>query len=257
VDGVNPQGLIIDSAGNLYGTTQSGGFFGAGEVYELQRTSTGLVEKALFSFNQKGKGGYFPGPENLLRDASGDFYGTTQEGGTLANGTVYKLAPKAGGGFIETVLYPTNNRATGVIMDGSGNLYGEMPYAGSGSGAVFELSPASGGTWTEQTLYTFCSTGSCGTDGKVPTGGLIFDASGNLYGTTYYGGAYGTSGQGYGTLFKLTQSAGTWTEGTVYSFGNGADGANPQGGLLLNAGSLYGITQNGGTGFGTVFEVTP
>ena len=137
-----------------------------------------------------------------------------------------------------------------MIFDAAGNLYGTT-YEGGGlnNGTVFELTPQAGGGWTENLLYNFGN----GTDGAGPEAGLIFDAAGNLYGTTGGGGIYGA-----GTAFELTPTAGGgWTEKLLHSFGNGTDGSYPQASLTIDAArNLYGTTNGGGTyGGGTVFRV--
>jgi uncharacterized repeat protein (TIGR03803 family) len=148
-----------------------------------------------------------------------------------------------------------------LIFDAAGNLYGTTSYGGTYDyGTVFELTPAAGGGWTETVLHNFNDNG---TDGYWPYAGLIFDAVGNLYGTTYGGGVYTscTNGSflGCGTVFELTPTAGGgWTEKVLHSFGNGTDGEDPQAGLIFDAaGNLYGTTYLGGTYYqwGTVFEL--
>jgi uncharacterized repeat protein (TIGR03803 family) len=137
----------------------------------------------------------------------------------------------------------------GLIFDGAGNLYGTAELGGSGDGVVFELSPNSNGRWTETVLHTFTYS-----DGAAPYAGVIFDASGNLFGTTESGGAF----QG-GTVFKLTpNSDGTWTESVLHSF-DGTDGAVLNGGLVFDqAGNLYGTTDDGGdSGKGVAFQMIP
>src|ERR1039458_2304305 len=168
----------------------------------------------------------------------------------------------------ETVLHSFHNNGTdgfgpyyaGLIFDAAGNLYGTTLYGGSYGGApgtggtVFELTPAAGGGWTEKVLYSFGNVADA--DGANPFAGLVFDAAGNLYGTTYAGGTYRN-----GTVFELTPAAGGgWTEKVLHNFNNnGTDGATPLAGLILDAvGNLYGTTQVGGTyNYGTVFELTP
>ena len=147
-----------------------------------------------------------------------------------------------------------NYPPAGLIRDAAGNLYGTTLYGGAHNyGTVFELSASAGGGWTETVLHSFNNDG---TDGWYPQAGLIFDAAGNLYGTTARGGAYTY----YGTVFELSPNgSGGWTETVLHSFGNGADGVFPFAGLTFDAaGDLYGTTYLGGTyDEGTVFELTP
>jgi uncharacterized repeat protein (TIGR03803 family) len=152
-----------------------------------------------------------------------------------------------------------------LISDTSGALYGTSSGEGLGTGTVFRLTPpaSAGGAWTESVLYTFCSPTSSCASGFNPQGGLIMDATGNLYGTTLQGGTYGQ-----GTVFELTPpttSGGTWTHKVLYNFTGGSDGAQPvdAAGLIFDAsGALYGTTGGGGTavggnGNGTVFKLSP
>jgi uncharacterized repeat protein (TIGR03803 family) len=207
----------------------------------------------------------------LVADAGGNLYGTTTLGGTdsaCSCGTVFKLsAPSVlGGAWTETLLYTfKGSTADGkaphgaLTFDKVGNLYGTTQSGGPGNtGTVFELTPplSQGGAWTEKVLFFFASDGS---QGKWPSGTLIFDGVGNLYGTTEGGGAV----RGCvvcGTVFQLkppaTQGA-AWTETILYTFGSVAnDGLQPGPGLLLRSGALYGTTQVGGTTqLGTVFEL--
>jgi uncharacterized repeat protein (TIGR03803 family) len=135
-----------------------------------------------------------------------------------------------------------------LVLDKSGNLYGTTSGGGTNFlGTVFELSPKTGGGWSETILWDFGS----GEDGAFPYAGVIFDTSGNLYGTTFQGGEYDD-----GSVFKLTPNL---TESLLHSFNNnGVDGFEPYAGLLLNHGVLYGTTPGGGKdGFGTVFRVKP
>ncbi len=150
----------------------------------------------------------------------------------------------------------------GLVFDAAGNMYGTTVGGGSANdGTAFELSPLQDGTWQEVIVYNFCSAGSGGDcpDGAIPNGGLVFDASGNLYGTTTYGGA---ADGGEGTVFELSppsQSGGSWTEQVLWSFGAVNEGRTPNGGLVIDAaGNLYGTTSDGGGGgVGLVFELSP
>ena len=263
-DGLSPwAGLIFDAAGNLYGTTHQGGTYGAGTVFELMPGAGGTwTEQVLHSFSDGADGG---DPEaGLILDTAGNLYGTTATGGTYRDGTVFELTPAADGSWTEQVLYTFCSQANctdganpvaGLIFDAAGNLYGTTTGGGTSVyyGTAFELTPAGGGTWTEKVLHNFNSDG---TDGSNPSEGLVFDAAGNLYGTTFYGGTYA-----YGTAFELTPAAGgTWTEKVLHNFNrDGTDGSGPHGVLTMDAaGNLYGTTANGGNNFGgTAFELTP
>ena len=268
-DGASPQaGLIMDAAGNLYGTTPYGGspnclvdigVDGCGTVFELVMSSTGYTENVLYTFT--GPDGATP-YAGLTMDSSGNLYGTTYNGGACEHGTVFELV-KSSGGYTKKVLYSFGCTSTdgwypyaGVTIDAVGNLYGTTESAGaSGYGMVFELVNSSG-TYVEKVLYSF---GGTATDGAYPVAGLLMDASGNLYGTTSQGGAYGK-----GTVFQLVNSSGTYMEKVLYSFGGtAADGNDPIASLLLDAsGNLYGTTKLGGSttacggsGCGTAFEL--
>ena len=160
----------------------------------------------------------------------------------------------------EQALYSFTGTSDGSFPTSSltlkdGNLYGTTSNGGLGFGTVFELSPNGTGGWTETTLYSFCPVAGCA-DGQNPTySNVIFDGSGNLYGTAFGGGA-----NGFGVVFELMNSGGTWTESVLHSFANAPDGANPENGLIMDpAGNLYGIATIGGTGNGKgcVYELSP
>lgn len=263
-DGTGPRaGLSFDKSGNLYGTTSGGGTNGCGNVFEVSRSGKNWKAKTLYSFS--GSDGCAP-YAGLVHDASNNLYGTTSAGGAYANGTVFELS-RNGQTWKESVLHSFDDNGTdgygpeaGVILDGSGNLYGTTVYGGafasgcggSSCGTVFELSPGSQG-WTETVLHSFDSNG---TDGWWPYAGLLLDSSGNLYGTTAYGGS---GAGGYGTVFELSPSKGGWTEHILHNFDdNGQDGLLPMAGLVFDkSGNLYSTTYSGGVGYGTVFEVIP
>jgi uncharacterized repeat protein (TIGR03803 family) len=214
--------------------------------------------KDLFSFTNLR--GAFPAA-GLIADGAGNFYGTTTQGGKHGDGVVFELSPPAQGQatWTEKVLFSFNGTngdapVAGLIADGAGNLYGTTPQGGSKrNGVVFELSPPAQGraTWTEQVLLSFN-----GTDGYEPEAGLIADRAGNLYGTTYGGGAnHG------GVVFELSppvQGQKAWTEQVLFSF-KFANGDLPSAGLIMDgAGNLYGTTGSGGANaHGTVFELSP
>jgi hypothetical protein len=248
-------------------------------------------EKVLHSF-QGIPDGSIP-VSGVVLDASGNLYGATTDGGSSSCGgiaqcgTVYELQPPSqqGGAWTESVLYVFQGQANndgetpagGVIFDKAGNLYGTTAYGGTGGcpagcGTVYEMTPPTmtGESWTEAVIYNFQG----GKDGYVPTGDMVFDGAGNLYGATYYGGGFGVCDQGIypycGTVFELSPpktKGGAWTEKVLYSFKSGTDGANPNGNLVFDKkGALYGTTffggnqgcpQDAGVGCGTVFKLSP
>jgi uncharacterized repeat protein (TIGR03803 family) len=262
-DGNNPQaGVLVDSSGNLYGTTPSGGNLGGGTVFELAPNGTGGYNESItHSFGATGDGTDPNGA--LIRDSSGDLYGTAADGGADGDGVVFELTPDGSGGYTESVVYSFTGGAGGasprgaLILDGSGDLYGTAGGGLSsiclvGCGVVFELSPNGSGGYTESILHRFAG----GSDGAGVNGGLLMDAAGDLYGTTALGGnGSGTSG-GDGTVYELSpDGSGGYTETILYGFLGGTDGMFPNGGLVMDsAGDLYGTT-NGISGDGNVFEI--
>src|SRR6266571_2660947 len=254
--GANPfAGLIMDSSSNLFGTTKFGGTSGFGTVFELVNSSGAYTESVLHSFVNSGGDGLSP-QAGLIIDASGNLYGTTLSGGTNGTGTVFELV-NSSGTYSEKILYSFANSGgdgsrpqAGVIIVASGNLYGTTLSGGTnGTGTVFELVNSSG-TYSEKILYSFANSGG---DGSKPAAALIMDSSGNLYGTTQNGGT-----NGFGTVFELVNSSGTYSEKVLHSFTNSnGDGASPFAGLIMDtSGNLYGTTAGGGTGgTGTVFSL--
>jgi uncharacterized repeat protein (TIGR03803 family) len=255
-DGETPEGgLIMDGSGNLYGTTSDGGANWGGNVFEIRRDGTYRV---LYAFCAQANCTDGSSPSgNLIMDGAGKLYGTTFMGGTGnsdfgGGGTVFSIDTATGA---ETVLYnfcsrrycnDGQNPAAGVIMDGTGNLYGttENGGGGVGTGAVFKL--ARGGK--EKVVYSF--------DADGPVSGVIMDSAGNLYGTTVQGGPVEE-----GDVFEVTPD-GTFKE--LYAFcsqSNCSDGDQPwarEGLIMDGAGNLYGTTKFGGVNdYGTVFKVTP
>jgi uncharacterized repeat protein (TIGR03803 family) len=254
-DGQSPYaGLVRDAAGNLYGTTLSGGASDFGTVFKLDTTGT---ETVLHSFvGSPTDGQYTQGV--LVRDSAGNLYGTTLNGGSSSNcsggcGTVFKLDTTG----TETVLHsfvgsPTDgaNPFAGLLRDAAGNLYGTTAYGGNktayfcafGCGTVFKVDT----TGAETVLHNFIGGRA---DGTTPTGGLVRDAAGNFYGTTRQGGSFSK-----GTVFKLDT---TGTETLLHSFTGHPDGWEPEVGLVRDAaGNLYGTTYKGGASVkGMVFKV--
>ena len=270
-DGKNPYGgVTLDSKGDLYGTTVAGGSGGTcasdgcGVVYLLSKSGKKWVETVMYNFSG-GKDGFGPGGA-VVFDSAGNLYGTTPDGGNLHKcngggcGVVYQISPIRGGGWKQTVLHTFTGGADGAVgslgplfVDKKGNIFGIAELGGDPScqcGTVFRLAPV-GGTWKFKTLHAFTGIPSAGS----PYGGVIADSKGNLYGTTYFGGANGA-----GSVFKLTKSAGKFTESVLYSFTGGADGGAPTTTLMFDAkGNLYGTTSAGGdsNGDGVVFKLAP
>lgn len=264
-------GLSFDASGNLYGTTGWG--CGMGCVFEMTPNSGGTwTESVLHGFQFEGKSGSYPSGGSLIFDAAGNIYGTGAFGGKsgcspygngcYGFGVVFELSPNGNGTWTEKVLHTFQGKdgespTCTLVFDAAGNLYGTAFAGGDlslcsgyGCGVVFELTPNAGGGWTEHVLHKFTG----GKDGGVPFAGVIFDAAGNLYGTTTKGGAHN-----YGVVFKLTpNSNGGWHETVLHAFDN-TPGAYPWAGVILDAaGNLYGTTQGDGTKtFGSVFEITP
>jgi uncharacterized repeat protein (TIGR03803 family) len=202
----------------------------------------------------------------VIRDLAGNLYGTTNGGGALAQGTVFELAPVAGGGWTETILHSFAGGAAdgadpraGLIRDSKGNFYGTTIYGGAfNQGTVFKLAPATGGSWTETILYSFTG----GTDGAYPFYGSLVLAGGYLYGTTYEGGDLSCLNvPGCGVVFRVKATGGH--ESVLHSFSYNPpsqnDGAYPFGGVSRDtAGNVYGVTYGGGsTGDGVVFKLSP
>ena len=289
-DGATPEGgLVIDQAGNLYGTTGYGGSgpctllggaVGCGTVYELSppaKKGDPWTETVLYSL-QGGKDGYVA-TGDLVSDKAGNLYGATLLGGGKGTtcdslyggqcGTVFKLSPpkQKGGKWTEKVLHRFAGGTDGAVPNGGlvfdskgAASYGTTQFGGYaggecgvvGCGTVFRLSPPAkkGGPWIEVVLRRF----KLGKSGAAePAAGVIFDGQGNLFSTTVGGGNSGS-----GTVFQLARdSEGKWVERVLYRFRDGKDGANPFGSLVFGAnGDLYGTASGGGTvGGGTIFQL--
>lgn len=270
-DGANPNPVIRDSHGNLFGTTEWGGTvcgadgYTCGTVFEIDSSGN---ETVLHRF-AGGADGANP-VAALVEDAMGNLYGTTQGNGAIAAvSTVFKLAPNGQ----ETVLYTFDGPAgccadAALVLDAAGHLYGTSPYAGEsgcgrnrlGCGTIYEITASS--ISRIRVLHNFD-----GSDGELPSGSLVRDSEGNLYGTTVAGGDLACVGTyngnvyaGCGTVYKLAPN-GTLT--VLHAFTGQADGSTPLGVIQDSAGNLYGIAQVGGDlncyapqGCGTIFKVS-
>jgi uncharacterized repeat protein (TIGR03803 family) len=257
-DGAYPvDSLILDDAGNLYGTTVFGGRFNGGTVFQLTHSGT-WTEAVLYHFT-RGNDGLDP-EAGLSLDQRGALYGTT------IAGNVFKLTPPASGAtkWSLKVLYTFDGGVNGgqlsagtLLAGRNGVLYGTQKFGGgpANAGAVYQLTPPAthGGPWTETTLYRF--TGEA--DGAYPLAGVIADSAGNLLGTTT-----GNGRANQGTVFQLTPPAtpdAAWTETTLHTFSGGADGSGPGANLIFGkGGALYSTTAGGGSsGKGTIFRIVP
>ncbi len=236
-------GLAMDGAGNLYGTTSAGGANGDGVLFRLTPDHI-LQEPATFASTT--------GPSNpsgqLLVDAAGDVFGTTQGGGTAGAGAIFEYNAQSGilqdlASFDGAGL--GGQPGSGVVADSSGNLFGTTQSGGAdGYGTLFEYFAA---TSTLMTLASF----NFATNGYLPSGPLVTDKAGNVYGVTEGGGAYYS-----GTVFEYVAATGSLD--VLYNFTGGKDGSTPVGGVIRDGlGNLFGVTQTAGRyGGGTVFELS-
>ncbi len=251
-DGKNPHGgVTFDPKGNLDGTTVSGGSgpscgsSGCGVVFQLTPTT----ENVLHDF-VGGRDGFGPGG-GVTFDASGNLYGTTPDGGAHSQGIVYEITRGGRERIVHTFTGGKDGGvgSLGLLLLESGGLFGVTEEGGAhGAGTVFRLTRG-GKRWVLNTLYAFKGT----PDAASPYGGLVADAAGDLFGTTYYGGA-----NGIGAVFQLTGNAkGRYRERVLYSFKGGSDGSSPTSTLALAGSHLYGTTSAGGgsCGCGTIFRV--
>jgi len=329
-DGWYPlSGVTFDHSGNLFGTTIGGGEEGAGTAFELSPNSRGgWTERIIYSLAFNGSGGLGAGSD-LVFDAQGNLYGTASAGSNDACGdndngcgAVFELTPGQDGSWTLRNVYTFKGPpdggvpSSGVALDSAGNIYGATTYGGAGPcghadvflgngcGSFYKLTPKQGGTWVETVLYSFVRGGGFGIypsgpllfdgpghlfgvtqvggdafgtvfelqktkkgwkqsephifygypEGSNPVGRLVMDANGDIFGVTYWGG-----GTENGTVFELQHSAGGWTERILHKFSGKQDAANPSTGLAIDSqGHLFGTTFEGGSqGFGAVYEVTP
>jgi len=290
-DGAFPEtGLVMDRAGNIYGVAEQSND-GAGTVFKVARHGGGWTLTTLRDFTPGSDGNYDDGafPKKLVFGPDGALYGAATFGGGIGHcgdqhslagcGVIFKLTPPAQFcatvqcPWTETVLYRFSGGDDGgspsgpLVFDAAGNLYGTTIVGGTGAcaiypgvngcGVVFKLSH-SNGDWTESALYSFADS----PDGYWPSGGVVLDSSGNLYGVTRYGGlANGCYGTGCGIVFEISPVGSGWTEKILYTFQGTNDSGNPVGGLAFDpSGRLIGTT----TGIGyypydsaTVFMLAP
>lgn len=296
-DGAQPFGaLILDTQGNLYGTTSRGGNNNNGVVFELspkagKRT---WVEKVLYMFClQSGchdgsgpVGGltYAGASSSAQYDGTSPLYGTTAGGGAMNGGAVFQLT-NTSGAWSESVLYDFCSEGgsectdgagpLAVTLDPAGHLFGMTEIGGGndskldGAGVIFELSPNGNGSWNETTLYRFCSLRNCADGARPWRGDLAIDADGALYGTTLFGGRKCAAfADGCGVIFKLVPNGAASEETVLYEFcrrNDCEDGSLPKAGLTLGElGTLSGTTSAGGgndsdqfsKGAGTIFELS-
>ena len=251
--GVRPaSGMIMDAAGKLYGTLYKGEAGVNGGVFELSPPADGTrhwIARTLYRFNRD-HGEKYPVSAVLTMDAAGNLYGTTPQGGSNDAGAAYELIKPAGQAqWMEKTLYRFDGGTSGgtpyggMVFGPGGNLYGTTGFGGAkGAGTVFMLArdPKKPSGWAETVLYSFTN----GPDGGYPYSLPVFDAAGNLYGTTETGGATGN-----GAVFRLSPPGGkgVWTETVLHDFGTGEDGSTPRIALTFDArGNLYGTTAAGG-----------
>lgn len=259
-EGGNPYSIIaIDSRGNLYGTNLYYGS-GCGTVFQLVPGAGGTwTDYTLHPFTC-GNDGF--SSYGVVFDKIGRLYGTAYAGGIYNDGVVFSLSPENVFNWFEIVLHAFaggndgTSPAGNLIFDNNGSILGTTYEGGAHlTGTVFKLSRGGGANWTENILYTFKGQAfGGGTDGANPVAGVVMDATGNLYGTTDYGGPAAV-----GTVFKLAPNGdGTYTESALYTFKDGQDGGHPYGGVILDGnGNLYGTTQGHNNSFGTVYKLTP
>jgi len=255
-DGNSPWGIVMDAQGNIYGNVTEGFGVGPGRVFKLSpKTGGGWGYQVIYIFGTTNNDGLYPEGSPVL-DSNGNLYGTTYNGGLIETGCpsgcgiVYELSPTDSGFWTETIVHDFIGGSTdgalptaGMTFDSAGNLFGVTGLGGSaGAGTVFELTP-SGSGWTESLVHAFANYPA---DGAGPVAAVTIDAAGNIYGTTYSGGAFTNSGcfGACGAVYEISPvSGGGWTEKLLHSFNYTTEGALSRTGVALDsAGHLYGLT---------------
>jgi uncharacterized repeat protein (TIGR03803 family) len=251
-DGITPTGgVVIDADGNLYGVTYRGGAYHVGTIFRLSPEG---VETILHTLVHNKTDGSNPSA-GLIMDSHSNVYGTTESGGLYGGGTVFEVTAQGSYRILHNfAAYPGDASfpEASLTLDSQGNLYGTTGYGGTyGGGAVFKMIPGANGSWNEIILGSFNRfAGQPNNSCWDPTSDVVFDAQGNLYGTTMFGGLWVN-----GCAYEIN-SAGELT--ILHAFGKDHDGAQPFGNVLFYQGNLYGTTYVGGAyDNGTVFKITP
>jgi uncharacterized repeat protein (TIGR03803 family) len=262
-------GVTLDAAGNIYGTTQFGGYTGGqcaapggcGTVYRLKHTGSGWMLTSLYTFHDND--GATP-QARVVFGPDGTLFGTTDEGGYQENGVVFNLRPASTVcktslcPWMETVLHEFAGNADGCLpglgdltFDSAGHIYGTTEDCGNANGAVFELDRQPSGAWLESILYGVDQDG----DGEYPLNNVIFDTQGNMYTTT----EWSVAGGGNGTVIQMVNTSSGWRGTDLHNFSRASDGGEIFAGPVFDhAGNLYGATFLGGEyNGGTIFELSP
>ena len=254
-DGSGPGARVtVDSGGNVYGMTPTGGTYGLGTIYKIHPQGSSWNFQVIHTFTGGADGSSGSAGRMLLNQRH--LYGAATTGGAYGSGVVFELTPTSVGEWDFKTLYsfrgqPDGSFPYGALLRVSGKLYGTTYYGGeNGIGTVYELSPRQTGEWSERVIYSFQN----GSDGNSPISNLVRDNAGNLFGTTSEGGA------GSGTIFKLSPTGGgQWTESVVHAFAGPPDGGFSYNGMVVDrSGNFYGATVHGGTDDdGCVYQFTP
>jgi len=259
-DGAGPgAGLTFDQAGNIYGMTAVGGDNALGVIYQLHLQKNGKWKFAVIHSFTGGKDGGGGSAGRMILDAAGNFFGTVTAGGAHGDGIVFKLTRNKSGAWKFKTLYAFKGEPdgafpySGLVMDATGNLYGTTYYDGEDElGTVYQLTRGQDGKWTEKSLHSFTG----GSDGGQSTATPVFDKAGNLYGSTSIGGDPVCN---CGVIFKLTPNGNTWKESIPHRFTGIPDAGVAYNGMVRDAaGNLYGATVHGGNhNAGAIYKVTP